>query len=1003
MLLLLLSVLAVLAPAPSTTTLPPPRMLTRARRRCNRTRLATLNCRTLLSDETLADLDITLSDNNIALCALQETRRDGYMSTLTNNYKIYWFNEGSGHRGVGFALHKRYVHLVKAVHPIPGSDGRILTMDILFQDNNTPVTIICAYSPPNTSSVLIREKFYSQLKAVAKPTSWLLGDFNARVGRCPAETDEDFGAERCNTVGPRSLKHDVVPNANGVLLLDIAGENNYRHVSSHFTIRDSKRWTWRHPRYHSRAVLDHIFVPAPELRNISRYFVSHQTTICTDHRLCVCELTFRPRLQHRATKPPIAIDKSKLSDVNVSAAFIREVDNLLGPSNPDLLSTDELSNKIRTIPITAAESVLPAKAKQKYPSEFSAATIDMIQQKRKTWKFLQRAGKRITRSMRNAYQSLCRNTKRSILLDRTATLENEAVQLGDAFAENRIKGYKLLKQQHRQRTKAIMPPESEFTEHYRNHYKLGPEEPLPVAGCELPPSAVDDTLSLNDLNNSLRSLNENRAPGHDNCAPEYLKRGGPRLVNWLFVLMHRLWTFSSDLPLIDRIGSLLPIPKKASSTSVDATRPICLLTSIYKLYAITVFQKVRDRVKQYVTWSQAGFIKGRSCANNLWILRRVAERAIEFNVPVYCALIDYKGAFDALNRTTLGRVLTLFLPRNMVLRVLSLYFDAKAKVVVGNSEGPLFDLQRGVRQGCPASPSFFTVALAFVSRAFRIAFEGIKLVNLHLCSLEYADDQILFSLTANGMQDMLNFIVETAAPFGLRLSPTKCELICFHRPGTVDKTTLPQVTVGGKVLSWKQTVVYLGSCFSEHGSTLVAIKHRICCAETVVKYLNKRVFQRRGVNSKLKGHFLDIAVLSSLLYGLEHCAIGVKDQRCLDGFFLRLAKRLLRLPFNYHLSYQEAEQKLGIRRPSLRLACERLRWAGHMFRSEDEVLQEALYFIPTGGARGRGRPRMRFFDTVKADLIERGVVVNARTQTQFWDRVKELAANRGEWRRVTSL
>ena len=61
-----------------------------------------------------------------------------------------------------------------------------------------------------------------------------------------------------------------------------------------------------------------------------------------------------------------------------------------------------------------------------------------------------------------------------------------------------------------------------------------------------------------------------------------------------------------------------------------------------------VFQKVRDRVKEYVTWTQAGFIKGRSCANNLWILRRVAERAIEFNVPVYCALVDYKRAFDAL-------------------------------------------------------------------------------------------------------------------------------------------------------------------------------------------------------------------------------------------------------------------------------------------------------------------------------------------------------------------
>ena len=143
----------------------------------------------------------------------------------------------------------------------------------------------------------------------------------------------------------------------------------------------------------------------------------------------------------------------------------------------------------------------------------------------------------------------------------------------------------------------------------------------------------------------------------------------------------------------------------------------------------------------------------------------------------------------------------------MVRRVLSLYFDAKAKVLVNNSVGPEFDLLRGVRQGCPASPSFFTVALAFISRSFCIAFEGIKLVHLHLSSLEYADDQILFTLTAEGLQEMLNFLVETATPFGLRLSPTKCELICFHRPGSVDKATLPVVLVGDKVLPWRSSVV----------------------------------------------------------------------------------------------------------------------------------------------------------------------------------------------------
>ena len=365
-----------------------------------------------------------------------------------------------------------------------------------------------------------------------------------------------------------------------------------------------------------------------------------------------------------------------------------------------------------------------------------------------------------------------------------------------------------------------MPPEADFTSHYSIHYKTGTEEPLLVHSCNLPPSEDDDTLSRQNFDEGIKALNENRSPGTDGCAPEYIKRGGPTLLQWLFVLMTRLWSFEIPLPQIDRLGRLVPIPKKSAATSVDAT-------TFYKIYAILVFRKVRSRVKEFVSWTQAGFIKGRSCANNLWILRRVAERSIEFNVPVYCALVDYKGAFDALNRTTLGRVLGLFLSPNMVRRVLCLYFDAKAMVSVGGSDGPEFELSRGVRQGCPASPSFFTVALAFISWSFGQNFGGLGLANHVLSSLEYADDQILFTLTADGLQNMLDFIVSTGEPFGLRLSAKKCELICFHRPGTVDKSTLPKVTVTGQLLKWKESVVYLGSRVSEDGKSASAVKHRI--------------------------------------------------------------------------------------------------------------------------------------------------------------------------------
>ena len=415
-----------------------------------------------------------------------------------------------------------------------------------------------------------------------------------------------------------------------------------------------------------------------------------------------------------------------------------------------------------------------------------------------------------------------------------------------------------------------------------------------------------------------------------------------------------------------------------------------------------VFRKVCDRVKAFVSWSQAGFIRGRSCNNNLWILRRVAERAIEFNTPVYCVFVDYKGAFDALNRTTLGRVLGLFLSPSMVRRVMCLYFDAKANFKIQNTIGPTFDLLRGVRQGCPASPSFFTVALAFVSWSFRTTFKGIKLVHLYLSTIEYADDQMLFTLSPAGLQEMLTFLTETALPFGLRLAPQKCELICFHRQGTVNKNMLPVVKLGDQTIPWKSSVIYLGSLFAEDGNSLAAVKHRICCAETIVKRLYPRVFRRRAINNRLKGNFVGSAVIASLLYGLQHCSFGKREQRCLDGYFLCLAKRVMRLPHDFHLSYVVAEERLGVKRPSTLLAKERLRWIGHALRSEDTVLLEVLTFIPEGGARGRGRPRRRFYDTIKTDLSARGIVIDARDQKYFWPALAEISRDRNAWRAVVN-
>ena len=93
---------------------------------------------------------------------------------------------------------------------------------------------------------------------------------------------------------------------------------------------------------------------------------------------------------------------------------------------------------------------------------------------------------------------------------------------------------------------------------------------------------------------------------------------------------------------------------------------------------------------------------------------------------------------------------------------------------------------------------------------------------------------------------------------------------------------------------------------------------------------------------------------------------------------------------------RQAETQTGVKRPSLRLAKERLRWTGHTLRSDDKVLSEVLSFILEGGRRGR--PQLRFYDTVKADLNARDIVINAKQQDIFWPIVAARAADRNKWR-----
>ena len=267
--------------------------------------------------------------------------------------------------------------------------------------------------------------------------------------------------------------------------------------------------------------------------------------VSSDHHLSFSELCFRPRQSKVKEIKLVVLNRRVLQEPDIQSTFQAEINNILGDAVPEDVPTDELSKRVRSAAVEAAQKVLPRVTKQKFPAEFSKETMELIASKRASWKLQQKSGKRFARSNKAIHQSLCKRVKEAVAFDRNQKLEREASELTEAFSASPFKGYSLLKKQHRAPAKAIMPPESDFTAHYSNQYKPGTEQPLVVDSCDLPASEDFDNLSRENFDSGINSLNENRSPGDDDCAPEYIKRGGPKLLQWLFVLMTRLWTFDS--------------------------------------------------------------------------------------------------------------------------------------------------------------------------------------------------------------------------------------------------------------------------------------------------------------------------------------------------------------------------------------------------------------------------------------------------------------------------
>ena len=122
-------------------------------------------------------------------------------------------------------------------------------------------------------------------------------------------------------------------------------------------------------------------------------------------------------------------------------------------------------------------------------------------------------------------------------------------------------------------------------------------------------------------------------------------------------------TKSGGLPqfrLNGEMVSLFHCLKKGDLSECGNWRGITLLSVRGKIFAIVVLDRIKKTVDNVLRQEQAGFRPGRSCNDQIFTLRQILETVPAGLSPTIFNFIDFRKAFDSVNRPALCKILRMY-------------------------------------------------------------------------------------------------------------------------------------------------------------------------------------------------------------------------------------------------------------------------------------------------------------------------------------------------------
>ena len=134
------------------------------------------------------------------------------------------------------------------------------------------------------------------------------------------------------------------------------------------------------------------------------------------------------------------------------------------------------------------------------------------------------------------------------------------------------------------------------------------------------------------------------------------------------------------------------------------------------------------------------------------------EKAREFQKNICFCFTDYAKAFDCVDHNKLWKILKeMGIPDHLTCFLRYLYSGQEATVRMGHGTTDLFQIRKGVHQGCILSPCLFNLYVEYIMQNARLyeTQAGIKTARRNIYNLRYGDDTTLMAESEKELKSLL--------------------------------------------------------------------------------------------------------------------------------------------------------------------------------------------------------------------------------------------------------